>query len=143
MAKWTEKRVVNLGRLSFLFLLSYEEERKIQTASMDTSRFSGNDIVVPISLSTTFKIGDTMEMKIGDNQYEFKVVGFNEDYIYSSPMNMGTYLVYVSEKCIDQIEFEIPVLQPRNIIKMQIKDKAVKSRNVSDEAEADAFSGND
>ena len=96
MVKW-RKKGDKWGDYPFCFV-SLDEERRIHTASIDTSKFSGNDIVVPVSLSTTFKVGDTMEIKIGENLYEFRIAGFNEDFIYCSPMNMGTYLVYVSEK---------------------------------------------
>ena len=104
MVKW-RKKGDKWGDYPFCFV-SFDEERRIHTASIDTSKFSGNDIVVPVSLSTTFKVGDTMEIKIGENLYEFRIAGFNEDFIYCSPMNMGTYLVYVSEKTYEQIAFE-------------------------------------
>lgn len=134
MAKW-RKKGGKWGDYPFS-IVSYEEERKIHTTSLNTSKFSGNDIVVPVSLSTTFKIGDTMEMKIGDNLYEFKVVGFNEDYIYSSPMNMGTYLVYVSEKTYEQLAFENTGLAPGKQIKTQLSKNAANT-GITDEKIAD------
>ena len=135
MAKW-RKKGGKWGEYPFA-VASYDEERKIHTPSMKTSKFSGNDIVIPVSLSTNFKTGDVMEIKIGDNTYEFKVVGFNEDYIYSSPMNMGTYLVYVSEKMYQQIEFENNgVIEPRTLIKTQLNKNAAAD-GISDEKLAD------
>ena len=89
-------------------IASYEEERKMQTMSLDAGRFHGDQAVLPVSLSSSFSIGDVMELKIGDNIYRLKVAGFNEDNIYCSPMNMGTYLVFVSEKMYNRIEFENP-----------------------------------
>ena len=118
---------------------SYDDEREIQKASIDMSSFSGNDIVLPISLSTAYKIGDTIILKIGDNTYDFRVAAFNEDYIWSSPMNMGTYWCYISEKMYNQIEFECSSYAvPYYIIKLQMSDKALKN-NVSDDNEADAI----
>ena len=87
---------------------SYEDERKIQTTSCATGKYHGNQVVIPVSLSTTFRIGDMMEMKIGDNVYLMKVAAYNEDNIYCSPMNMGTYLIYVSERMYNGMEFDNP-----------------------------------
>jgi len=87
---------------------SYEEERMIQKISCATGKLHGNQAVIPISLSTSYPIGSTMELKIGDNVYLLKVAAYNEDNIYCSPLNMGTYLVFVSEKLYNTIEFENP-----------------------------------
>ena len=122
-------------------LASYEEESKYQTPSINVKSFSGKDIVLPISMSTVYKIGDDMELKIGENIYDFRVAGFNEDYIWSSPMNMGTYWCFISEKMYNQIEFESPgYAAPYYIIKLQMSDKAIKN-HVSDDDEADAIFG--
>ena len=87
-------------------IASYEDERKIQKISCSAGKLHGNQVVLPVSLSTSFAVGDVMELKIGDNVYLLKVAGFNEDNIYCSPMNMGTYLIYVSEKLYNTLEFE-------------------------------------
>ena len=135
MLKW-RKKGGSWGEYPFS-VTSYDEERTIQTASLNTSNFSGNDIVVPVALSTTFKVGDIMELKIGENLYEFRVVGFNEDFIYCSPMNMGTYLVYVSDKMYEQMEFENNgAVERRFMIKTQLSKKAVED-GVGDEKAAD------
>jgi len=135
MAKW-RKEGTSWGDYPFA-IASYEEDRKIQTASVDTKKLSGKDIIIPISLSTNFEVGDIMELKIRENIYEFKVAGFNEDFIYSSPMNMGTYLVYVSEKLYEQIEFENGgALERSKLIKTQLNNKARKE-GITDERIAD------
>ena len=136
MAKYRKKGVKNWSDYPF-DIACYEEERNIHTTSIDTKNFSGNDIVIPISLSTSYKVGDYMELKIDENIYEFRVAGFNEDFIYSSPINLGTYLVYVSEKMYSQIEFENPNYAERNtLIKTQLSEKAI-SENVSGSDECD------
>ena len=105
----------------------YEDECKIQTMSIDASLFKDNEVVVPISLSTAYKIGDYIQIKIGDNIYDFKIAGFNEDNIYCSPMNMGMYKTYISAKYYETVRFENPVLAPDfKLIKTQITDTARK-----------------
>ncbi len=104
-AKYRKKGEKTWTEYSF-YIASYEDERKIQTISRSTGRFGGNQTVIPVSLSSSYNVGDTMELKIGDNVYLLKVAGFNEDNIFCSPMNMGTYLIYTSEKLYNTIEFE-------------------------------------
>ena len=105
--KYRHKGEKNWTEYSF-HIASYEEERKIQTASVPMKKYHGNQVVIPVSLSGAFPIGSTMEIKIGDNVYRLKVAAYNEDNIYCSPMNMGTYLIFVSEKTYNGIEFENP-----------------------------------
>ncbi|MCR4648103.1 MAG: ABC transporter permease [Lachnospiraceae bacterium] len=105
---------------------SYEEERKVQTTSIDVSNLSGNDIVLPIAMSSSFETGDYIEIKIQENIYEFRVAGFNEDFIYASPMNMGTYLVFISEKYYQTILFENDhFAEEMKAIKVHLSKKAL------------------
>ena len=109
-------------------IASYEEERKMQTMSCSSGKFSGNQVVIPVSLSSAYRIGDMMELKIGDNVYLLKVAGFNEDNIYCSPMNLGTYLIFVSEREYNTIEFENPQKAPEcKLIKTNLSKKAKNS----------------
>jgi hypothetical protein len=77
--------------------------RTIQKTSCATGGLHGNQAVIPVSLSSSFPIGSVMELKIGDNVYLLKVARYNEDNIFCSPMNMGTYLTFVSEKMYSDI----------------------------------------
>ena len=108
-------------------LSSYEKEVKIQTLSCDPTGLSGNEVIIPISLSTTFKPGSILQLKIGDNIYDLKVAGYNEDNIYCSPMNMGTYKTYVSDKLYEDIRFENPSgVSDSRYVKTQLSDTAKK-----------------
>ena len=106
-------------------LSSYERKAEIQTLSCDATGLSGNEAIIPISLSTSFKIGSVLQLKIGDNIYDLKVAGYNEDNIYCSPMNMGTYKTYISEKLYQDVLFENQVgAKESRYIKTQITDTA-------------------
>ena len=106
-AKYRHKGEKTWTEYSF-HIASYEEDRKLQKISCPTGKMHGNQVVIPVSLSGAFRIGDTMELRVGDNEYRLKVAGYNEDNIYCSPMNMGTYLVYASERLYNSILFENP-----------------------------------
>ncbi len=110
-----------------LFVSSYEKPQKIQTMSIDASGLSGDDVVIPVSLSTSFKPGSTFQLKIGDNVYDFKVAGYNEDNLFCSPMNMGTYKIYVSDRMYETLRFENPKgAFDSRYLKTQLTDTAKK-----------------
>ncbi len=89
-----------------MYFESYDQERTIQKISMDTKTLRGNDVVLPARMSLEFKKGDYMEVKKGDNVYELKVAGFAEDTFFCSPLNMGVYLMYVSDRVYQQLSFD-------------------------------------
>ncbi len=121
-------------------IASYEEERNIQKMSWPTGRLGGNRAVIPVSLSTSYPIGSVMELKIGDNVYSLKVAGYNEDNIYCSPMNMGTYLIFVSEKLYNGIGFENPdKAVPCMSVKTQLTRKAQEAAITATECSDDLF----
>ncbi len=126
-AKYRRKGEKTWTEYSF-HIASYEEERRMQKISCPTGKMHGNQVVIPVSLSGAFRIGDTLELKIGDNEYRLKVAGYNEDNIYCSPMNMGTYLMYASERVYNTIAFENPQKAPEcKLIKTDLTKKAKNS----------------
>ena len=127
-AKYRAKGEENWVEYPFNFCC-YEDDCRIQTMSIDASFFKDDEAVVPIALSTAYEIGDYIQIKIGDNIYDFKIAGFNEDNIYCSSMNMGTYKTYVSAKYYETIRFENPQMAlDYKYIKTQITDTARKKR---------------
>lgn len=121
-------------------IATYEDECEIQTTSCATGRFHGDQAVIPVSLSTSYAIGDVMELKVDENIYTLKVVAYNEDNIYCSPMNMGTYLLFVSEGKYNDIEFENPTKVIRcKQIKTNIARSAKKLHKDGNEYADDIF----
>ncbi len=126
-AKYRRKGEKTWTEYSFA-IASYEDERDHQKVSCKTSGLRGNRVIIPVSLSSAYRIGDVMELKVDDNVYMLKVAGYNEDNIYCSPMNMGTYLIYTSEKLYNTIEFENPSkAAPCKFVKTDISKAAKKS----------------
>ena len=107
----------------------YEDERRIQGLSCSAKGLGGSRTIFPVALSTSYKIGDIFQLKIGDNIYDLEVAGFNEDNIYCSSMNMGTYMIFVSEKMYNGILFENPnSLTEDKHIKTMLTNTARKKR---------------
>ncbi len=111
----------------------YAEPCTIQTMSMDASGLDGNEAVIPVSLSTSYAIGDVLQLKIEENVYDLKVAGFNEDNLYCSPMNLGTYKVYVSDRLYRDILFDNPNgVRDSRYVKTQLSDTARKKHMGTD-----------
>ncbi|MCR4749837.1 MAG: FtsX-like permease family protein [Lachnospiraceae bacterium] len=107
----------------------YEDENKIQKMSIDASGYGGNEIVLPASLMTSFSKGDIIQIKIEENVYDLKVADFNEDNLFSGPMNIGIYKSYVSGDVYEDILFENPTgASEWRFIKTQITDTAKKKK---------------
>ena len=99
--------------------------------SIDASGYGGNEIVLPASLMTSFSKGDIIQIKIEENVYDLKVVDFNEDNLFSGPMNIGMYKAYVSGDVFEDIIFENPTgASEWRFIKTQLTDTA-KKKNIT------------
>lgn len=122
------------------YISSYEKETTVQTLSIDPTGLSGNDVVIPISLSTTFKPGSILQLKIGDSIYDLKVSGYNEDNLFCSPLNLGIYKMHVSDKLYETIRFQNPkgAIEGR-YIKTQLTDTA-KKKHIDTNALSDDIS---
>lgn len=94
---------------SFSFLFgNYNEERNINTITLDTSSLTTNDILIPYYLKNKFPVGSSMQFRSGDNIYDFNVAGHVEDPWFSTPINISIYNIYLSEEALDRIVSENP-----------------------------------
>ncbi len=135
-SKYRHKGDKNWVEYEFI-LCCYEDENKIQTMSVDASGYSGNDIVLPSSFMTSFNRGDIIQLKIEDNVYDFKVADFNDDNLFSGPMNIGVYKAYVSDDEYSDILFENPTGAKKwRFVKTQLtnsaKKKGINAEKLSD-----------
>ncbi|MCR4989654.1 MAG: FtsX-like permease family protein [Lachnospiraceae bacterium] len=127
-AKYGHVNDRNLSEYPFLFV-SYDNDYKIQKISVDTTGLHGNDILIPIRLSTEFATGDILHLEIGDNKYDLKVAGYVEDSLFCSPMNMGEHLVYISDDMYRNILFEnSSSVYLRDYHKVRVTKDAIRKR---------------
>lgn len=76
----------------------------------DGDKYGDNDIVLPLFLKSAYKIGDTMNIKLGDNVYDFNVAGYTSDPYFSSTLNITLYYVFVSDTMFNTLRDENPTL---------------------------------
>jgi ABC-type antimicrobial peptide transport system permease subunit len=130
-----EKRWTEYGLMFF----KNDLPGKVQSPTVDVTKLKDNEIVLPIALCTSFCIGDSIQFKIDDFTYEFKIVGFNEDTYFCSPMNMGSYLCFVTPRAFDNLMFDDAngMLTHGYRYSVVCKDKDLDTGTFSDEIESE------
>jgi len=85
------------------FFGAYDEERTINKLGVDTASLTDSDILVPYYVKPQFEVGDTIEFKIGDDVYSYKVAGYVVDPMFASSINISIYNMYISQSELDRI----------------------------------------
>ncbi|MBQ4522311.1 MAG: ABC transporter permease [Lachnospiraceae bacterium] len=91
----------------FVFCIgAIEEERnisKVPTENMEERK--KNSIILPYYLQVTksYEIGEAFYLTIGETEYEFEIMGFVEDPMFSAPTNIGTYRIYISQEYMGEL----------------------------------------
>lgn len=83
-----------------------EEERTIQSYSIhDEGEKKKNSILLPYYFKAgySYKTGDIIYLTLGANDYKFEVLGFIEDGLFATPMNISVYRCYIGQKYLDEI----------------------------------------
>lgn len=105
-----------------------------------------NSIVLPYSLSVSdgYQIGDIFHMVIGEETYAYEIMGFVEDPLFATPMNITIYRCYISQDNINKIledsdmakdlqSSECRVILNDNIDVYDFVDEFVARRGVSED----------
>ncbi|MBR1797876.1 MAG: FtsX-like permease family protein [Clostridiales bacterium] len=114
---------------SFSFMFgSYEEERTINSITLDSSALNENDILIPYYLKNQFPVGSTMYFRSGDNIYEYNVAGHVEDPWFATPINISVYNIYMSDSALQKIVSENPDnIVPGYSFKVRFNDNSYES----------------
>ncbi|MCR5213526.1 MAG: ABC transporter permease [Eubacterium sp.] len=97
---------------SYQFQLeSFDEDPTIMDVLPEDLSLKENDILVPLYMKSIFAVGDTLEMKLGDEIYEFNVAGYNENPYFCSSMSISVYQVYISDEMYSRIynDEDVPI----------------------------------
>lgn len=90
-----------------IFILSaIGEEREINKLNMvEHGQEKENSIILPyyMNISEGYNIGDTLHMEISGETYEFEVMGFTEDPLFATPLNITMYRCYISKENMKRI----------------------------------------
>jgi len=86
----------------------FKTNPRYMNMGIDSSNLGDNDVLLPYFLKGRFAVGDTLEIKLGDNVYSFRVAGYVEDPYFSSSINITTYYCYFSQAALDRFVAENP-----------------------------------
>lgn len=84
-----------------------EEIRNIQRYYIkDEGGKKDNSILLPYYFKAGFsyETGDKIYLTFGEHEYEFEVMGFIEDGLFPTPLNVNVYRCYIGEKYINEIK---------------------------------------
>ena len=93
-----------------MIIMNMSDEPRLLNDLKDRGSYEDEDIILPYYLQTTYKIGDTMNIKVGDNVYDFKVAGYEPDPYFCSTTNLTIYYMFVSDKMYNVLKDENPGL---------------------------------
>ena len=80
---------------------SFNEEVKISDLAIPDKDLGKYDILLPLNMKGNFAEEDTIQLKLGDDIYDFKVAGYLEDPYFCSTMNLTIFSVNMSSEIID------------------------------------------
>ena len=87
---------------------NFEENPKYNNLDIDQSKYGKNDILIPLYLKGRFSVGDTFQIKIGDDIYDLNVAGYAEDPYFCSSVNVTIYYIYMSQDMMNQLKDDHP-----------------------------------
>lgn len=96
-------------------------------------KLKGNSIVLPayLKVSSGYEVGDEIEVIGNNDTYRFKVAGFSEDVMFSSPSNVTMFKCYIDGDKLDSLEND-----GKDIIKQQMYVSKLKDNYDSSKYES-------
>ncbi len=90
------------------FAESFTEDKSIMNIPRPDVSLGKNDILLPLNMKGKFPVGDTIQLKMGDDVYDLNVAGYLEDPYFCSTLNLTIYSVNMSEELINEMTEDHP-----------------------------------
>lgn len=111
------------------FAESFVQEKRIMKVEIPEREYQKNDILLPYNQKGKFGIGDVMQLKFGDDVYDFNVVGFLEDPYFCSTVNVTIFYVGISQEMLDELAQAHPVDVVRGYANKGVADESKFTEN--------------
>ena len=122
--------------LQYMFLVEAINQDKTQmTIQGDKRAYQKNDVLLPLNMKAGFAVGDVLQLKFGDNVYEFNVAGYLEDPYFCSTVNITIYSICISPEMIDELTEKEDSVQRRICHKGRVSSAYLKSGRGTGELE--------
>ncbi|MCR4658314.1 MAG: hypothetical protein K5770_19100 [Lachnospiraceae bacterium] len=124
--------------LQYMFLAEAINLDKTQMKVQGEKRaYQKNDILIPLNMKAGFAIGDVLQLKFGDNVYEFTVADYLEDPYFCSTINITIYSVCMSQEMIDELCEKEESVQKRSCHMGRVSATFSASGRTTDDLEND------
>lgn len=119
------KKVEKTPQNSQLILLNEQHNRSMsQIHIVDELKVRTKDsILVPYCLKASYhyRVGDSITIKLNGTTRQYKINGFIQDVLFSTPMNIDCYILYIDKKAFQEIYKQAPAIEKRSYIKVRLK----------------------
>lgn len=145
--KYYSEKTKEKEELSFI-LGAMEEENKIcRIPAIDEDKKQYQSILLPYYLNAdgSYEIGDKIYLTLGNHEYEFEVLGFVEDPLFATPLNVSIYKCYITKDCMNDIleketalenslwsEYKVKLRKGESSVDFEDKIMPILTRDVSD-----------
>lgn len=131
-----DKKVEDTPQNEGIVLLNQETARTMSKIDRleDAKEMEDNGILVPYSLKSIFdyQSGDEIEIGLNGKKETFKICGFLQDVMFSTPSNVDRYIFYVTDATFKRLYHEVPDTMKMKDIKVRL-EKNASSSDYSDE----------
>ncbi len=104
---------------------NFEKERSIsKIMDVDLKNLSADSVLLPYYMHSTYEIGDTFYITLGETEYKFIVGDFYEDPMMATPLNCTVYEIYISENRFEQVTAEEESLKAQLVTRISTKLEA-------------------
>lgn len=105
------------------------QEKRIMSVEVPDREYQKMDILLPYNLSRAFSKGDVMQIKFGDDIYDFQVAGYLEDPYFCSTINLTVYYVGISPEMMEELSENYPFLVLKGYLHKGIMDETMITKN--------------
>lgn len=125
-----------------------EDTREIQSYSIqEEGEKKKNSILLPyyFKAGLSYKTGDTISLTLGAHEYPFEVLGFIEDGLFATPLNIEAFRCYIGQDYIEEIkekekgllregyyEYKVKLQQGESSYKFDQKISELITKEISD-----------
>ena len=82
---------------------AYDNEKRIMDITKPVTYLPRDGILLPYNMSTSYAVGDIIQLRLDEDIYDFRVAGFLEDPYFCSTMNISIYSVYMNPDMMDEL----------------------------------------
>ena len=106
---------------------SFDKTPRLMHEIKENASYGEKDIVLPLHMQSTYQIGDTMKLKIGEHVYDFRVADYTSNPYFCSTINLTIHYVFLSDEMFEQLKKDEPELAAAYVESKGVVDESYLS----------------